>query len=367
MLDAIKPLLESELVNEETKEAIQEAWEGQLNEAREVIRAELREEFAQRYEHDKSVMVEALDKMVTEGLATEIQEFAEEKKSLAEDRVKFQSKMNENATKFNDFMVTKLAEEITELRKDRTVQKEGFEKLEKFIIEALAREIKEFAQDKRDVVESKVKLVAEAKDKLEALQKRFVAENSAKVKNLVAKNLSTELSQLHEDIKVARENNFGRQIFEAFASEFTTTYLNENAEIRKLQDEVKARDNKLAEARNFAVKAKALVESKDREIRIIKESNERSSVMDELLSPLNDDKADTMRSLLENVQTGRLKSAYEKYLPAVLSNKAQKPQRKQVVTESKKEFTGNKTVTSKVKDSDGESNIIDLKKLAGLK
>ena len=45
MLDAIKPLLESGLINEETSTALNEAWESKLNEAREQVRAELREEF----------------------------------------------------------------------------------------------------------------------------------------------------------------------------------------------------------------------------------------------------------------------------------------------------------------------------------
>ena len=75
MLDAIKPLLDSGIINESTQTAISEAWETKLTEARETIRAELREEFAGRYEHDKSVMVEALDKMVTESLTAEIAEF----------------------------------------------------------------------------------------------------------------------------------------------------------------------------------------------------------------------------------------------------------------------------------------------------
>jgi aspartate/methionine/tyrosine aminotransferase len=75
MFDAIKPLLESGIVNEDTAQAINEAWEVKLHEAREQVRSELREEFAQKYEHDKNVMVEALDKMVTEGLSHEISEF----------------------------------------------------------------------------------------------------------------------------------------------------------------------------------------------------------------------------------------------------------------------------------------------------
>jgi len=162
MLDAIKPLLDSDLITEETRMEINEAWETKLNEAREQARVELREEFAQRYEHDKSVMVEALDKMVTEGLAAEIQAVAAEKQALAEDRVRFQRKMNESATKFNGFLVSKLAEEIGELRKDRKMHTEGLAKLENFMVHALAREIQEFAADKRDVVETKVRLVREA-------------------------------------------------------------------------------------------------------------------------------------------------------------------------------------------------------------
>jgi hypothetical protein len=231
MLDAIKPLLDSGIINEETQSALNEAWESKLNEARDVIRAELREEFAGRYEHDKNVMVEALDKMVTESLTAELKEFAEEKQALTEDRVKFKRHMVESAGKFNDFMVTKLAEEIKELRQDKKVQTEAVAKLEKFVIHALAEEIKEFDQDKQAVVETKVKLVAEAKSKLAELQSAFVKRSAGLVKEAVAQNLGSELAQLKEDIQTARENMFGRRLFEAFATEFAGTHLNENKEI----------------------------------------------------------------------------------------------------------------------------------------
>jgi len=309
MLDAIKPLLDSDLITEETRMEINEAWETKLNEAREQARVELREEFAQRYEHDKSVMVEALDKMVTEGLAAEIQAVAAEKQALAEDRVRFQRKMNESATKFNGFLVSKLAEEIGELRKDRKMHTEGLAKLENFMVHALAREIQEFAADKRDVVETKVRLVREARSKLEGLKARFVKESADKMSQAVSRHLKAELTQLQEDIKVARENNFGRRIFEAYASEFGATHLNEKAEVRKLYSALSRKDQQLAEAIKLTQKAKVVVESKERELRMIKESNERDSTMEMLLSPLNKEKRDVMRNLLESVQTSRLKTA----------------------------------------------------------
>jgi len=363
MLDALKPLLDSDLINEDTRKEISEAWEAKLTEAREQVRAELREEFAQRYEHDKQVMVEALDKMVTEGLAAEIQAVQTEKQALAEDRVKFQSKMKESATKFNDFMVSKLAEEIGELRKDRKAHSEGFQKLEKFVVKALAEEIMEFAQDKRDLVETKVRLVSEARGKLEALKARFVKESAAKMSQSVAKHLKSELTQLHEDIKIARENNFGRRIFEAYAAEFANTHLNENVEVRKLQDIIASKDQQLAEAIKAQEETQVVVESKEREIRMIKESNERQSTMEELLSPLNEEKREVMKNLLESVQTSRLKNAFEKYLPAVLAE-GKSAKAKTVIAESVSVVTGDKNV--KVVDEEERSNVIEIKRLAGL-
>ena len=365
MFDAIKPLVDSGIINEETKTAISEAWESKLNEAREQLRAEIREEFAGRYEHDKSVMVEALDKMVSESLQAEIREFADEKAQLAADRVRFNKRMSEAAGKFDSFLVGKLAEEIKELRSDRKLQKESTQRLEKFVIRALAEEIQEFAKDKQDVVETKVKLVREAKSKLDQLQQQFVARSAALVKESVANKLESELTQLKEDIQTARENNFGRRLFEAFASEFAITHLNENSEIAKLRKAVEERDQKIAEAKQAASEKAALVESKDREIRIIKESQQRQQTLNDLLKPLNKDKQTVMVSLLENVQTDKLKSAFEKYLPAVLNNSAQPKAEKQALVESRVEVTGDKS--AKVSAESNDSNVVEIKRLAGLK
>jgi hypothetical protein len=84
MLDSLKPLLDSGLINEDIGRELNEAWESKLVEAREAVRAELREEFAQRYDHDRAVMVEALDRMVTEGLTAELASVTAEKQALAD-------------------------------------------------------------------------------------------------------------------------------------------------------------------------------------------------------------------------------------------------------------------------------------------
>ena len=366
MLDAIKPLLDSGIINEETQTAITEAWEAKLSEARDELRAELREEFANRYEHDKQTMVEAVDKMVTESLATEIEEFQSEKAAIAEERVAAKLAMQESAKKFNDFMVSKLAEEIKELRADRKMQAEATQRLEQFVESQLTEEIADFQKDKQDVIATKVKLVSEAKVKLAELQANFVEKSARLVKESVAKKLTAEMTQLKEDITAARENMFGRRLFEAFASEFAATQLNENKEIAKLMDMLSAKDAEIMEAKREAEEKSALVESKEAEIKIIKESTERSEKMNELLKNLNKEKAAVMSELLESVQTEKLQSAFDKYLPAVLGNGTAKKAEKSVLAESRKEVTGDKTAKVNVVEEDN-SNVIALKRLAGLK
>ena len=371
MLDAIKPLLDNGIINEETKQAIGEAWESRITEAKEQVRAELREEFAQRYQHDKAVMVEALDKMVTESLTAELQEFADEKQQLAEDRVAFKKQMVESASKFDNFLVSKLAEEIKELRADRKVYESAISKLENFTIRALAEEIKEFEADKKAVVETKVRLVAEGKAKLAELQAKFVKQSAEAVKEAVTSSLESELTQLKEDIQVARENMFGRRLYEAFASEFAVTHLNENKQIRELQSTVDMVTHKLSEAVSAIENKKALVESKETEIRIIKESAERKEKLADLMKPLNKEKSAIMRDLLESVQTDKLQSSYEKYLPAVLNNSSVKEAapKAAVLTESRQVVTGDKTAKTAVNTSEAKdvmSNVFEMKRLAGL-
>jgi len=363
MLDAIKSLIDGGILNEEAKNQIEEAWNSKLDEARQQIAGELRSEFANRYEHDKAVMVEALDKMVTDTLSEEVRKISEERTQLVADRAKFVMEMKNKANTFDVFLGENLKKEINEFVADRKKVAEGLAKLEKFVVRALAEELTEFAEDKKDLINTKVKLVAESKAKLEDLRKQFIARASSMVQEAVTTTVRAEMTQLKEDIKVARENNFGRRLFEAFASEFTATHLNEHAEIRKLKGEVAAMANRLEEATKAAEVKAALAESKDREITSIKDSINRDKKLNEMLKPLAADKARVMESLLESVNTDKLEGAFQKYLPAVM-NGTSKSINRTVVNESVKEVTGDRA--AKAQDA-AETNIVDIRRLAGLK
>lgn len=369
MLDALKPLLESGIVNDETRAQIQEAWEAKIDEVREQSKAELREEFARRYEHDKTVMVEALDTMVSESLQDELRQIVAEKKALAEDRVAYNKKMTESAKKFDNFMVTKLAEEIRDLRADRKAQASALGKLEEFMVSALAEEIEDFQADKRDLAETKVKLVKEAKNRFKVLESEFIKRSAKLVEQTVTNGLTKEITQLKEDITASRKNDFGRQIFEAFAAEFGASHHNVNQEIKKLEQNLADQAQTIAEAKAATAKAVKLAESKERELSVVKDRVARNKALQELLQPLSRVKANEMKSLLENVETSKLKSAFDKYLPAVLNEGSRRaPAKKQVIAESapvKTAATGNKKPMKKA----GEGDVIEIdsiRKLAGI-
>ena len=76
-----------------------------------------------------------------------------------------------------------------------------------------------------------------------------------------------------------------------------------------------------------------------------------------------------MRELLESVQTDKLQSAFDKYLPAVLGGTSAATPKKVALTESKVEVTGDKSAkpvqTQEVAEQ--ATNVFEIKRLAGLK
>jgi len=363
MLDALKSLFESNVISEEIQESIQAAWDSKINEAREQVAEQLREEFAQKYEHDKNTMIEAVDRMISEQLSSEIVEFADDRRQLAEMKVKLAKEKKKTAEVMKEFVTRQLATEVRELHEDQVVMASKFGKLEQFVVEALAQEITEFFKDKQDLAETKVRLVREGRNEIKKVKQEFVTRAAKMVESVVTQNLNSEIHALKEDIEAARRADFGRKLFEAFAAEYSTSYLNEKSETAKLLKVIDLKDLAMKEAAQAVVKAEQILESKESEIRTLKESQERKEIMSQLLSPLNSEQREIMSELMESVKTTKLNESFDKYLPAVIAGKA--PQKKQALVEAK-EITGNK-ISNNPRSSEMDSNIIDIRKLAGLK
>ena len=365
-------LLESDVLSEEVSQQISEAWEAQINEAREEITAELREEFAQKFEHDKSVIVEAMDNMLNTAIKTEMDEFKADREALIAERVAYKKAISEHARLLEKFITSQLANEVKELRADRAKVNEHLDRTKEFVVKQLSRELAEFHNDKRDLVETKVRMVAEGKEILNKTKDSFIKRSAELVEKTIEKALRSELSVLKEDIQAAKENEFGRKIFETFAGEFMTSQLSEGTEVAKITKKLEDSATKIAKLEETITAKEEAITSAETAQKVLEDRMDRKEVMEGLLAPLGKEKRDVMVDLLETVKTTNLKTAFKKYLPAVLNEGVSK-ETKQSLNEGKvTEHTGDRgeeqmvSSTPESQSSDA-NNIIQLKKLAGLK
>lgn len=407
MNNGLNGLLESGLLNEETKTALEEAWNAKLDEVRaslrEDVEAQVREEFSVRFEQDKSNLVEAMDNMLTDAvkqyaaesvaatkalneertklttaikearadykaktaahvsmleqfvmtqLAEELKEISEDHRAMQEQRVKlaqeiseaqasYDSRLNEHADKLQQFVMAKLSEELgkvkaqekalaeqrvmdaKKLREHRIEMNEQtaarINKLEGFVLEQLNKEVGELLEDRNALVEARVRLVAESKAKLDETKKAFIARASKLVESTIESQIRNELTQLKEDIKEARNNMFGRRLYEAFQAEFMTSYLSEGSEIRKLQAQLNESKTALAQATEILNEKNGEIQASARRAKLAEERAARVQIKNELLSPLSKEKRNVMEELLDTVKTDKLKEAFQKYLPTVLN------------------------------------------------
>lgn len=361
-------LLEGTELSEEVRGSIQEAWESKLSEAREELTAELREEFAQRYEHDKGLIVEAMDNFISTKVEAEIAELAEDRKALAEQQVKYRKAVSEHAKLLDKFVTEMVAKEVKELRADRSRVAEHVSKLDEFVTEQLAEELKEFHEDKKALVEQKVKMVREGKKQLAEAKKDFIKKAADKVENVVNRVITNEVKSFKDDITAARENDFGRRIFEAFATEYNTSYLNEAKEIKKVQKELAKVEKALNESKQAIAKKEEAVKLTESKLRVAEDRYARKEKLNSLLAPLGKEKKEIMSDLLESVKTEKLEESFNKYISSVLEGDT--PRVKKTITESvTKEHTGNKKAPVKAEADDNTESVVEIntiRKLAGL-
>lgn len=362
-------LSESVGLSEDTRNQIVGLWESKISEAREEIAATLREEFARKFEHDKGVIVESMDRFLTDKVRVELEEFAEDKRKLVQERIAYKSKVVEHTKVLNRFITETVAREIKEFHAEKKTMNEKFVTLENFLLKQLAEEIREFRADKRSLVEQKVKMVTEGKRKLQETKTEFIKRAVQIVESNIEKTLRNEIKQFKDDIRVARENDFGRKIFESVAAEFMTSYLNEGTELKKMQKVLQAKEAELSNLTEAVKQSKRLMESMDTKLKATQDLVERQKVMNELLAPLSKDKKAVMKELLESVQTKNLQVAYTKYLPSVLNEVAErkvgttKAQLNEATLSAK---TGDRAVVAQVGESDDSSDLKKILSLAGI-
>jgi hypothetical protein len=260
-----------------------------------------------------------------------------------------------------------LRKEIKDLRGDRVVQEANMSKLEGFVLQQLTKELNEFHDDKRSLVEAKVKMIKEGKEVINQTKRRFVKESATKVNAILEKTLKNELTSLKEDIQAAKENNFGRKIFETFAAEFMGSHLSEGTEVSKMNSVINELNAQIDESKKALDAKEVQLTESARNSRIASDKVNRKLVMSEMMAPLNKQQREIMNALLESTQTVKLQESFNKYLPSVLKENAATVETttKKVISESQSnEITGNKREA--VADDFAGAEIINLRKLAGI-
>lgn len=174
MNELLQKLLEAEVLSEDTKKELEEAFSSQLVEAVEAAReeasAEVRTELTSQWVKEKDTLIEAVDTKVTEYVEKEMEE-------LREDIERF-----------------------------RDLEAEYAEKL----------------------VEAKASMSDELKDDLKELVEKIDA--------FLEMRIASEMNELTEDLEEVRKNDFGRRVFEAFSNEYMMHYADEDSSEGQLQE-----------------------------------------------------------------------------------------------------------------------------------
>ena len=363
-------MLGSVVLSEEVRDNINTAWEKHLAESREEVTAELREEFAGRYEHDKGQLIEAMDKLMQDTINAGANDLKSLREGAVAQRVKYAGKIKEDTALLQKLVTETLAKEISELRADRTAQKTAIGQLEEFALRKLTGELSELHEDHKELVTARVKLVTEGRKAIEEARSAFIKKASEKVNTLVAETFKKEMSQLKTDIREAKENNFGRKIMEAFAAEFMASKFADGTAVSQLNKSIIEIQNQLSEAHQEIANKQTVISESLRRQRIAEDQAQRVRVLQDLCSPLSKDKRGIMEELLEGTDTSKLKEQFQKFLPSVLNEEVRR-EKKQLVEgqqSQKTVITGNKSQVEIIAiPAEADDTIQQLRKLAGIK
>ena len=400
MTKQIEELLENEVLGPEVKSALQEAFDAKVKQAE----ANLQEDYAARYASDKSTLVEAMEKMLNDTIKSELEEFAEDRAALIAQKAKLsketlaakklaEQKVSEHTKLLNAFVARQLKTEVSEFVKDRktlesqrkklaqeveTIRENAKKdtqtrigKLEGFVVSKLAEEIAEFETDKKALIEQRAKLAAEGKQKINETKTMFVKKATATLDKTLNEVIRNELVQWRDDIKVARENNFGRRIFEAVAAEYMASYLSEGSEVKALQKQLVESQSRIDEAKKQLEDKQKLVENVEAKVKVANDRAARLETLNEMLAPLARDKKAVMEEMLKDIKTANLKEAFNRYLPTVMNGEATSVIKQKLSENSQKNtvaFTGDRpNKLSEAVREDNNQDIGQILYLAGIK
>lgn len=413
-------VLESVDLPSELKQQIKESWDAEVQANYEKVRADKEREIKEGVEKELNHMIEAADTLITSTLKAEMAEMSEQRKKVKEimdkehakavqqrvnesrefkrnyelleslitqvldteirelisERKEYKQEQDKLLEQMDSMVQESVKVEMQELHEDSKKLKESMNKMDDLVVGQLTRELSEFQEDRRDLKEKSRKLDKEYARKLEESKTAFMNRAEKSVSKLVDDTLRNQISELKEDIQIAKDNTFGRKIFEAFAGEYLTSHLSEGTELHKLRRKVEESDKNVAKMQQIIKEKEDKLNKSKAALRESRESNKRSEKMNELLRPLNSTQRETMKQLLEGVETVKLEESFKRYVPTILENSGRsKRKERKVMTEQKEkpvlsESTGERSKMNyqpNLERDDAEEDFSELFRLAGIK
>lgn len=229
------------------------------------------------------------------------------------------------------------------------------EALDTKVTEALTSELVELREDVnrfRDLEVEYAQKLAESKTEMANTLKSDLLQLTEKMDAFLEIRLGMELEELREDFEVVKKNEFGKKVFEAFASEY-----------KKFMVEDDSTEAKLNETEHQLEDALTALEESEKRLSAL----ERSMKLEKVLAPLSGRTREVMEAILKNVDTPLLEEAYKTYVGRVLKETSAedvKPSEKEgkVLAEGKVE----KKVSGVVKTGDDSERLVtEATKAAG--
>lgn len=234
-----------------------------------------------------------------------------------------------------------------------TEREQLLDTLDKFMAESLEKELTELRADVERFRDHEAEQAAKIVEMRKSMAKTLGAEMEELVENLdrfLSKELKRELTELREDLEIARQNHLGNKIFEAFRSTYETSFVDS----KSTQARLNATAVKLRESQ-------AEVQRLQRE----KEAVLRESKMQEVLQPLSGSAREQMALILKSVPTEQLAESYKRFIGRVLQEGSNQRTTQTVLSESTTVKTGGEPLQPTVVPKQSDA-LTEMKRIAGI-
>ena len=234
-----------------------------------------------------------------------------------------------------------------------TEREQLLDTLDKFMAESLEKELSELRADVERFRDHEAEQAAKIVEMRKSMAKTLGAEMEELVENLdrfLSKELKRELTELREDLEIARQNHLGNKIFEAFRSTYETSFVDS----KSTQARLNATAVKLRESQ-------AEVQRLQRE----KEAVLRESKMQEVLQPLSGSAREQMALILKSVPTEQLAESYKRFIGRVLQEGSTQRATQTALSESTTVKTGGEPLQPTVVPKQSDA-LTEMKRIAGI-